>query len=332
MTAEQQKPINSGFGMRSTAEDVLKGIDLKGKNVVFTGGYSGIGLEGVKAMAKAGASITVPARRPDAARAELAGVPNVEVAALDLADLNSVAKFAAGYVATGKPLHILINNAAIMANPETRVGPQNWESQFATNHLGHFALVAGLAPALKAAKGARVVSVSSTGHKLSPVVFEDIHFRSRPYHKWAAYGQAKTANSLFAVELDRRGQSHGVRAFAVHPGGIMTALQRYLPKEEMIAAGWMDENGNVNERFKTPEQGASTSVWCATSPTLNGMGGLYCENCDIAQLVDPGTSRISGVDPHAVDEAAARRLWDVSVSGDDGPRQSRRSARDKSRT
>ena len=312
MTADQQAPFGSGFGYRSTAADVLKGIDLKGKNVIITGGYSGIGIEAVKALVAAGAAVTVPARRPDKAREELASVPGVEVAELDLADLKSVARFAASYVATAKPLHILINNAAIMANPETRVGP-NWESQFATNHLGHFALVAGLAPALKAANGARVVSVSSTGHKLSPVVFEDIHYGSRPYNKWSAYGQAKTANSLFAIELDRRGQAHGVRAFAIHPGGIMTPLQRYLPKEEMIAAGWMDADGNVNERFKTVEQGAATETWAATSPQLNGKGGLYCEDCDVAQLTQPGTSRTSGVDPHAVDGDAARRLWQVSV-------------------
>ena len=312
MTAEQQAPFGSGFGYRSTAADVLKGIDLKGKNVIITGGYSGIGIEAVKALVAAGAAVTVPARRPDKAREELASVPGVEVAELDLADLKSVARFAASYVATAKPLHILINNAAIMANPETRVGP-NWESQFATNHLGHFALVAGLAPALKAANGARVVSVSSTGHKLSPVVFEDIHYGSRPYNKWSAYGQAKTANSLFAIELDRRGQAHGVRAFAIHPGGIMTPLQRYLPKEEMIAAGWMDADGNVNERFKTVEQGAATETWAATSPQLNGKGGLYCEDCDVAQLTQPGTSRTSGVDPHAVDADAAKKLWQVSV-------------------
>lgn len=311
MTAEQQAPFGSGFGYRSTAADVLKGIDLKGKNVIVTGGYSGIGIEAVRALVNAGASVTVPARRPDKAREELAGI-GAEVAELDLADLKSVKKFADSYVATGKPLHILINNAAIMANPETRVGP-NWESQFATNHLGHFALVAGLAPALKAANGARVVSVSSTGHKLSPVVFDDIHFNARPYNKWLAYGQAKTANALFAVELDRRGQSHNVRAFAIHPGGIMTPLQRYLPKEEMIASGWMDAEGNVNERFKTVEQGASTETWAATSPTLNGKGGLYCEDCDVAQLTQPGTSRTSGVDPHAVDADAAKKLWQVSV-------------------
>ncbi len=312
MAANEQAPFGSGFGYRSTAKDVVAGQDLSGKNVIVTGGYSGIGIEAVRALASAGANITVPARRPDKAREELAGIANVEVAELDLADLNSVKAFVDAWIKTGKPLHVLINNAAIMAAPETRVGP-GWEAQFATNHLGHFALVAGLAPALKAAKGARVVSVSSTGHKLSPVVFDDIHFNSRPYDKWKAYGQAKTANSLFAVELDRRGQAHGVRAFAVHPGGIMTPLQRYLPKEEMIAAGWMDAAGNVNERFKTTEQGAATETWCATSPALDGKGGLYCEDCDVAMLTQPGTSRVSGVDPHALDPEAARRLWAVSV-------------------
>jgi NAD(P)-dependent dehydrogenase (short-subunit alcohol dehydrogenase family) len=312
MAATAQAPIGSGLGYRTTAREALGGRSLKGKNVIVTGGYSGIGIEAVKALAEAGANVTVPARRPDKAREELAGVPGVEVAALDLADLGSVKAFAESYVKSGRPLHILINNAAVMASPEARVGP-GWEAQFATNHLGHFALVGGLAPALKAAKGARVVSLASTGHKLSPIVFEDIHFKTRPYHKWLAYGQAKTANSLFAVELDRRGQAHGVRAFAVHPGGIMTPLQRHLSQDEMIASGWMDKDGKVDERFKTTEQGASTSVWAATSPQLDGMGGVYCENCDFAVITPPGTSRLSGVDPHAIDPEAARRLWDVSV-------------------
>jgi NAD(P)-dependent dehydrogenase (short-subunit alcohol dehydrogenase family) len=313
MTASQQAPLGSGYGKRSTAVEALGGRSLAGLNAIVTGGYSGIGLETVKALAGAGAQVTVPARRPDAAREALAEVAGVEVAELDLADLASVKRFAATYVAAGKPLHILINNAAIMASPEMRVGPEKWEAQFATNHLGHFALVAGLAPALKAAKGARVVSVSSTGHKLSPVVFEDVHYRNRPYDKWKAYGQAKTANALFAMELDRRGASHGVRAFAVHPGGIMTELQRYLPREEMVAAGWMDADGKVSERFKTVEQGAATSVWCATSPMLDGKGGLYCEDCDVAILTQPGESRYAGVNPHAIDPEAAQKLWALSV-------------------
>jgi NAD(P)-dependent dehydrogenase (short-subunit alcohol dehydrogenase family) len=313
MPASDQTPAGSGFGLRTTAKEVLGGRSLAGRNAIVTGGYSGLGLEVTRALAEAGAWVTVPARRPDVAREALAGISNVEIAAMDLADLTSVKAFADAYVKAGLPLPILINNAAIMASPEMRAGP-GWEAQFATNHLGHFALVAGLSPALKAANGARVVSVSSTGHKLSPVVFDDIHFNSRPYEKWAAYGQAKTANALFAVELDRRAAKDGVRAFAVHPGGIMTPLQRYLPREEMIAAGWIDADGKVNKRFKTTEQGAATSVWCATSPMLDGKGGLYCEDCDVAQLTPRGTSRYSGVDPHAVDDDAAKRLWAVSVA------------------
>lgn len=312
MTATPQAPIQSGFGYRSTAKDVVAGLDLSGKNVIVTGGYSGIGTEAVKALAGAGAHVTVPARRVDKAKEELAGVANVDVAELDLADLASVKRFADAWIARKQPLHILINNAAIMASPEARVGP-GWEAQFATNHLGHFALICRLAPALEAARGARVVCLSSTGHKISPVVFDDIHFRNRPYQKWQAYGQAKTANALTAVELDRRGQRHGVRAFAVHPGGIMTPLQRHLPREEMIASGWMDENGKVHERFKTTEEGASTEVWAATAPKLNGMGGVYCENCDIAEPTQPETARTAGVDAHAIDPEAARKLWAVSV-------------------
>ena len=156
--------------------------------------------------------------------------------------------------------------------------------------------------------------MSSTGHKLSPIRWDDPHFSS-DYDKWQAYGQAKTANALFAIELDRLGADRGVRAFAVHPGGIMTPLQRHLPREEMIAAGWMDEDGNVNERFKSPEQGASTTVWAATSPQLAGEGGVYCEDCDIARVADPSdpSTRFFGVNPHAIDPDAARRLWALSA-------------------
>jgi NAD(P)-dependent dehydrogenase (short-subunit alcohol dehydrogenase family) len=298
--------------MRSTAREVLEGRSLAGSTAIVTGGYSGLGLEIVRALSSAGVDVLVPARRPEVAREALAGLSGVEVWALDLASFASVAEFSRAFVASGRPLQILINNAAIMANPETRVAG-GLESQFATNHLGHFALVAGLAPALRSAGGARVVSVSSVGHKLSPVVFDDIHFRDRPYDKWKAYGQAKTANSLFAVELDRRAATAGVRAFAVHPGGIMTPLQRYLPREEMIAFGWIDQEGRVNERFKTPGQGAATAVWCAVSDQLEGLGGLYCEDCDVAVLTATGTSRYSGVDPHAIDPEAAARLWALSA-------------------
>lgn len=326
-----QHAIGSGFGPGSTAAEVIAGIDLSGKTAVVTGGYSGLGLETVRALSSAGARVMVPARRPEHAREVLdsaglrAGTTAgaVSVAALDLADQASVKEFAAGFLAsgflgpdfpgTGRGLDILINNAAVMASPERRVGP-GWESQFATNHLGHFALANLLWPALAAGGGARVISLSSTGHKLSPIRFQDINFDAG-YDKWRAYGQAKTANALFAVRLDALGRDSGVRAFAVHPGGIMTELQRHLPREEMIAAGWMDEQGKVDARFKSPAQGAATSVWAATSPELEGMGGVYCEDCDIAEPSVPGSpeARIGGVDAHAVDQADAVRLWMLSA-------------------
>jgi len=208
---------------------------------------------------------------------------------------------------------ILINNAAIMACPETRVGP-GWEAQFAINHLGHFALSNLLWPSLVAGGGGRVVVLSSTAHKLSPIRFDDLQFEDG-YDKWQAYGQAKTANSLFAVHLDSLGQDAGVRAFAVHPGGIFTPLQRHLAREEMIAMGWMDEEGNLNQRFKTLQQGASTSTWAATTTALTGKGGVYCENCDVAEptVVGSPTARTEGVDAHAIDPGTAARLWTVSA-------------------
>ena len=199
-----------------------------------------------------------------------------------------------------------------MACPETRLG-DGWEAQFAVNHIGHFVLSAALAPALQNAGGARVVALSSIAHKRSPIRFDDIHFNKEPYEKWTAYGQAKTANALFALELDRRMRDRGVRAFSVHPGGILTPLQRHLPKEEMVALGWIDENGDIPEAvqsfFKTPAQGASTTVWAATSPMLDGLGGLYCEDCDVAQRATEDSPRFFHVADWAVDDEAAERLW-----------------------
>jgi NAD(P)-dependent dehydrogenase (short-subunit alcohol dehydrogenase family) len=315
MTTTAQHPLPSGFNARSTATDVLAGIDLTGQTAIVTGGYSGLGIETVAALHAAGARVIVPARRPEVAWAALdaRGLGAVKVDTLDLADLVSVRAFAEHFVATGSSLDILINNAAIMASPEARVG-DGWESQFATNHLGHYVLTNLLWPALTANDGARVVALSSTGHKLSGIRFDDPQFTTG-YDKWQAYGQAKTANSLFAVQLDARGAERGVRAFAVHPGGIMTELQRHLPREEMIAAGWMTEDGVVNAQFKSAEQGAATSVWAATSPLLQGMGGVYCEDCDIAEPTDPGSAsaRVRGVNAHAIDPDAAARLWALSA-------------------
>ncbi|HEV3360783.1 MAG TPA: SDR family NAD(P)-dependent oxidoreductase [Pseudonocardiaceae bacterium] len=310
MTTPQHK-IGSGFGMRSTAAQVLAGIDLSGKLAVVTGGYSGLGIETTKALVNAGARVVVPARRPDNAREALAGVPNVEVDELDLGDLASVAAFADRFLASGRDIHLAINNAAIMACPETRVGP-GWEAQFATNHLGHFALINRLWPAILRGQG-RVVALSSSGHRRSPIRWDDMDFATG-YDKWTAYGQAKTANSLFAVHLDKLAEDAGVRAFAVHPGGILTPLQRHISREEMVAFGWIDEAGNlINNNFKTPEQGASTTVWAATSPQLDDLGGVYCEDCDIAEEVPATDQGMQGVRAYAVDPEQAARLWTLSA-------------------
>jgi len=310
--AAKQAPIRSGFGARTTAQEALAGARLDGKVAIVTGGYSGLGLETTRALAGAGATVIVPARTPEKARAALRDVSgNVEQDALDLADARSIDAFAARFIKSKRPLHILINNAAIMAAPLTR-DSRGYEAQFATNHLGHFQLVARLWPALKAAKGARVVSLSSIGHRRSGVDLDDPHFERKAYDKWEAYGRAKSANSLFAVGLDKRGATHGVRAFAVHPGGIMTDLQRFMPDEEKRAMGWIDSEGRVNERFKSTQQGAATSVWCATNPQLDGFGGVYCEDCDIAVALPPDAQTFDGVRPWAIDPAIADRLWDAS--------------------
>jgi NAD(P)-dependent dehydrogenase (short-subunit alcohol dehydrogenase family) len=310
MSTAQHK-IGSGFGARSTADDVLQGIDLSGKLAIVTGGYSGLGLETTRALTKAGAHVVVPARRPATAREALDGIEGAEVDELDLGDLRSVRAFAERFLASDRLVDIVINNAGIMACPETRVGP-GWETQFATNHLGHYALVNRLWPAIEPG-GARIVSVSSAGHHYSGIRWDDVHWKSG-YDKWEAYGQAKTANVLFAVHLDRLGQQSGVRAFSLHPGGILTPLQRHLPQQEMVDRGWIDENGTpLNpEGFKTPEQGAATQVWAATSPQLAGMGGVYCEDCDIAEPAPADGTRV-GVRDYAIDPVQAARLWEMSA-------------------
>ncbi|MZQ86428.1 SDR family NAD(P)-dependent oxidoreductase [Paenibacillus sp. 5J-6] len=302
-----QQPIHSGFGAQSTAREVLEGIDLSGKTAIVTGGYSGVGLETTRALAEAGATVIVPARTPEKARASVAGIPRVELAELDLIDRDSIDAFAQQFLESGRALDILINNAGIMAPPLVR-DKRGYESQFATNHLGHFQLTLQLWPALKQAGSARVVSVSSTGVRFGGVNFEDIHYEQQEYDKWKAYGQSKSANALFAVALDKRGQAHGVRAFSVHPGRIMTDLVRFMSDEEKVAA---------NGVFKTAEQGAATSVWCATSAQLNGKGGVYCLDVDIAEVVPANAPQglsqlIEGVFPWAIDPDYAERLWQVS--------------------
>ncbi|MFH8463253.1 SDR family NAD(P)-dependent oxidoreductase [Streptomyces sp. NPDC017991] len=311
MTTAQHK-IGSGFDRHSTADDVLAGIDLTGRLAIVTGGYSGLGLETTRALTGAGARVVVPARRRAVAEEAVAGLDGVEVDELDLGDLESVRAFADRFLASGRTVDLVIDNAGIMACPETRVGP-GWEAQFATNHLGHFALVNRLWPAI-APGGARIVSVSSTGHHTSDIRWDDPHWHRGDYDKWEAYGQAKTANVLFAVQLDALGKDSGVRAFALHPGGILTPLQRHLPRQEMVERGWIDENGvPLNpEGFKTPEQGAATQVWAATSPQLSGMGGVYCEDCDIAEPAPADGTRV-GVRDYAIDPASAARLWALSA-------------------
>ena len=291
----------------------MKGIDLTGRTAIVTGGYSGSGTAVIRGLSEARATVVVSARRPDQARKEIGDVARVEISELDLADLGSVERFAGEFLATDRGIDMLINNAAVMANELTRVGP-GWESQFAIDHLGHFALTNRLWPALKRGVGARVVSVSSRGHKFSGIRWDDLHW-AREYDKWQAYGQAKTANVLFAVGLDARGRDAGVRAFAVYPGGVRTALQRHLTHQEMRDLGWYDDRGNLAPLFKTPEQGAAGEAWAATSPQLDGMGGVYIERCDIAEIADPGTDqgKQEGVNPDAIDPAQAERLWTVSA-------------------
>jgi NAD(P)-dependent dehydrogenase (short-subunit alcohol dehydrogenase family) len=299
------------FSAESTAAEVVDGIDLAGRRVIVTGGASGIGVETARALAGAGAEVTLAVRNLAAGERTAediiatTGNKQVLVAPLDLADQASVASFAAAW---DGPLHILVNNAGLMASPEMRT-PEGWEMQFATNHLGHFALATGLHRSLAAAGGARVVSVSSSAHLRSPVVFSDIHFRQRAYEPWAAYGQSKTANVLFAVEATKRWAGDGITVNALMPGGIRTNLQRYVTDEELDRM--RAQAGGGAAAWKTPEQGAATSVLVATSPLLEGVGGRYFEDCNEAGPNQPGTRR--GVAAYALDPAAAARLWQVSV-------------------
>lgn len=312
--------ITSHFGARSSVLEVVAGLSLAGRNAVVTGGASGLGLETSRALAAGGAAVTMAVRNlaqgESAAAALRQDYPaaTIAVAHLDLSDLGTVRRLAAGWTAGGAPLHILINNAAIMACPLHRT-PQGWEAQFATNHLGHFALTTGLLPALRQAAraggDARVVCLSSTGHKIAGVDFDDLHFERRPYNKWKAYGQAKSANALCALGLHLRFGAEGITANAVHPGGIMTGLQKHLDLEEMRALGWLKPDDTPLDIFKTPAQGASTSVWAATATELKGHGGLYLEDCHQGLPADP-SQRVSGYSPHVADTEAANRLWTVS--------------------
>ncbi|WP_219837040.1 oxidoreductase [Paenibacillus sp. R14(2021)] len=309
-----QTPLHTGFGPRTTAKEALGGQDLTGKIAIVTGGYAGLGLEAVKVLASAGATVIVPARTPEKAQAALSGVPGVELERLELMDPASIDAFAERFRTTGRPLHILINSAGIMATPLAR-DSRGFESQLATNHLGHFQLTARLWPALKKAEGARIISVSSRGHQLGGFDFEDPNFNTRDYERWAAYAQSKTANALFAVAMDKRGEAHGVRTFSVHPGTIITNLSRYMTDDELGAISTLNEQGErvlseYNDEFKTIEEGAATFVWSAVHPQLDGKGGVYCENGDIAIITS--TPFTPGVYEWAVNAEDAERLWTLS--------------------
>ena len=311
-----QKPIGTGFHAKSTAMDVAEGHDLTGKTVVITGGYSGIGFETTRALASCGARLILPARRPDTAKEALSDIEgDLTVSAMDLSDFESVAKGAAEIAESAPIIDILINNAGVMACPLRRVN-DIYEYQFATNHLGHYLLTKGLMASLQSAEIPRIVALSSTGHRLSPVRFDDPHFQKDPYDKWVAYGQAKTANSLFAVGLAQQYGKEGIAAYSVHPGGIMTPLQRHLAQEEMVALGWLNEDGSmppqVKALFKTPEQGASTTLVAALSPALNGINGVYLEDGDIAKRATEDSMTFQHVRDHAVDQEAAEKLWKLT--------------------
>jgi NAD(P)-dependent dehydrogenase (short-subunit alcohol dehydrogenase family) len=314
--------IQSQFGFDSTAAEVLDGVDLSGRRAIVTGGSSGIGVETTRALAAAGAEITLAVRNTDAGDRTAADISTttgnpVHVGLLDLAERRSVATFIAGWT---RPLDLLINNAGVML-PDLQRTPEGWELTFATNHLGHFALALGLHDALAAAGDARIVSLSSAGHRRSPVIFDDINFTSRPYEPGVAYGQSKTANVLFAVEATRRWASDGITANAVQPGPVAaTNLNRHLDTDALAAvqasAPYAETFDESKVRYKTAEQGAATSVFVATSPLLAGIGGRYFEDCNQAPLIDPDApnSSIFGVAAYALDPANANRLWEMSLA------------------
>lgn len=316
-----QSPLPSGFGAATTAAEAIAGIDLTGKHTIVTGGYAGLGLETARTLRDAGARVIVPARDMAKARKALEGEADIDVLPMDLADPASIDAFAQQVLDRGEALHLLINNAGVMACPLERDG-RGYERQFATNHLGHYQLTVRLWPALRRAKGARVISVSSRGHRYSPVVFDDPHFERRAYDPWLSYGQSKTANILFAIGVDKRGKSDGIRSFSLHPGAIVTDLARYMSVDDMRKFGAIDDEGkpvvDLNAGMKSVPQGAATSVWAATSPMLNGKGGEYLEDCDIAPILDDATveaadlRHLHGVRPYAIDPDAADALWELS--------------------
>ncbi|RYF20146.1 MAG: SDR family NAD(P)-dependent oxidoreductase [Flavobacteriales bacterium] len=310
-----QQPVGSGFNAKSTTAEVIKGINLTGKTAIVTGGNTGIGLETSKTLAAAGATVIVPARDVEKAKRNLDGIANIEIAAMDLMDPASIDAFAQKFLASGRPLHLLINNAGIMWVP-LRHDSRGIESQLATNYLAQFQLTARLWPALKQANGARVINVSSQGHQFGTFNFDDPNFQHREYETLQAYGQSKTASNLFALELDNRAKAFNIRAYSLHPGAIAgTELGREASLELFVKMGFADEKGNmlpeVLASLKTIPQGAATTVWCATTPLLNPIGGIYCEDADIAPLASDSELSL-GVKRYSLDQADAKRLWEWS--------------------
>jgi NAD(P)-dependent dehydrogenase (short-subunit alcohol dehydrogenase family) len=295
-----QAPIRSDFNASSTAADVIRGHDLRGRTAIVTGGSAGIGLETTRVLASAGARVIVPARDIQKARAAVGTLATVEP--MELTDPASIAAFADRILKSGTPLDLLINNAGIMALPLTRVA-RNIEAQFATNHVGHFELTVRLWPALQKAQAPRIISLSSVGHRRAPVDFDDWNFERKPYDRWGAYGQSKSANALFAIGANAR----GVKAFSVHPGGILTGLGKFMTREEVEFF-----SARAQSMMKTVEQGAATTVWAAVSRQLDSLGGVYCENCNVAEPVPADSEGTRGVRPWAMDPALAERLWALS--------------------
>ncbi len=304
------------FDKDSTSNDVIQGADLTGKTVLITGASGGLGAETARALASIGANVTLAARDIPKAEAVAASIRdsgvagNIQITALELTSLDSVRDCAKRFLAENEVLDILINNAGLMGCELTRT-PAGWELQLATNHIGHFLLTCLLVPALRSAAPARIVNLSSAGHRLGDVDFDDPHFETRDYDKWEAYGQSKTANILFTRELDRRLGAQGVRAIAVHPGMIMTELGRHLTPEDVQDLMSRGDPEGGRPTFKSIEQGAATSCWVASTRELEGQGGLYCEDCHVAEEKVDGAS-ISGVSPHAMNPESALRLWALS--------------------
>jgi NAD(P)-dependent dehydrogenase (short-subunit alcohol dehydrogenase family) len=304
----------SGFGHDTTTVEVLERIDLKGKLALVTGASGGLGAETARALASKGARVVITAR--DVAKGEQAaqgirastGNDGIEVEELELGSLASIRSFADRFLARHDAVQILVNNAGVMACPFGKTA-DGFELQFGTNHLGHFLMTGLITPTLLRGAPARVVSVSSRGHHMSPVVFDDIHFDRRPYDKWSSYGQSKTANILLAVELERRLGSRGVHANSIHPGTIATDLARHMDREDFELVRKRQPGGRM--RLKSVEAGAATTVYTATAPELEGRGGLYLEDCGVAN-VDDAEDAAGGVRSYAIDPDAAKRLWSIS--------------------